>query len=61
MNERSAFWICGRKLALPGTPEPIEILLEKRVKKAPKKGKKRKTKDPVTPKKKRYRLKKKQK
>jgi hypothetical protein len=61
VNEKSSFWICGRKLELPPTPDPIDVLLKKKVKRGSKKGKKTKKQGPVSPNKKRYRLKRKQK
>jgi len=60
MSDKVEFQICGRKMVLPGTPEPIDFSWEKETKKRGKKGKKKKKTQPaVTPQKKRYRLRKK--
>lgn len=61
MSEARSFWICGRKMVLPASPEPVEKLLQKKGKKGAKKGKKKQTQEPVSLKRKRYRLRKKQK
>ena len=61
MSEKETFWICGRRLVLPPTPDPIDFSWEKGKKKKKTSRKGKKAQGPVTPTKKRYRLRKKQK
>jgi hypothetical protein len=58
MSDKEDFLICGKKMVLPPTPEPIDLSWEKM---KGKKGRKKITQTPVTPRKKRFRLRKKKK